>query len=426
MDSPNKWGFSSRGHFAKSAIALASIVALAGCAGGGTATPGSDNDSTNEETVIETNEEIVIGALLGMTGIAPIIGEAARIATALAVDEINADGGIDGRQIKLVIADTESDPTTATLEFERLVNSAGAEVVIGPMFSSESFAVLPEIGAAGIFNIHMTATNDITPEFAPTSFGALMSAQDQASKMAQYALSEYQPKTVAILHDPGAQTIAAVETLKEELAAVSNVVTVETVFGATDMTPFMLQATRDNPDVIILFASTGGDLGRVLEARDALGFHSIPVVASNVAGSQMGAALDAVGGDESLFEGVTGLAVSGFATCDDVASGPPIEFQNALQESIGTDSTAKLGLPYASLYYDAVYIMKAAIEGSGGSTDGATLMEWMYTDLGGFNGIASGLSVSPDSHFMVGPDAMRVVEALPLLDGGMQRQADCK
>lgn len=417
MDSRKKWRVSPRGRVVKSAIAIASVVALVGCAGGEATPPADDNGSQQGE--------IVIGALLGLTGIAPIIGDAARIATTLAVDEINASGGIDGRQINLVIADTESDPTTATLEFERLVNTVGAEVIIGPMFSSESFAVLPEIAAAGIFNIHMTATNEITPEFAPTSFGALMSAESQATKMAQYALSEYKPETVAILHDPGAQTIAAVATLKKELAGVSNVVSVETVFGATDMTPFMLQATRDKPDVIMLFASTGGDLGYVLEARDVLGFHDIPVVASNVAGSQMGAALDAVGGDESLFDGVTGLAVSGFATCDDVASGPPIDFQNALKEAIGSDSTAKLGLPYASLYYDAVYIIKAAVEGSGGSTDGVTLKDWMYRDLGSFNGIASGMSVNADNHFMVGPEAMEVINALPLLEGGMQQKADC-
>lgn len=404
--------------FRAAAVAAVAATALAGCS---TAGPGTDADADGPQG------DIVIGALLGLTGIAPIIGEAARVATQLAVDEINADGGIDGRNIDLVIADTESDPTTASLEFERLLNNAGAQMIIGPMFSQESFAVLPEISNAQLFNIHMTATSEITPDFAPYSFGALMNAEAQANKMSDYALETYDPKSVAILHDPGAQAIAGAEVIEARMkaAGVSKITSVEHAYGATDMTPFVLQATRDNPDLILLYTSTGGDLGNILMARSSLKLMDIPIVGANVIASQATAALDVVGGDESLFEGTVGTTGVAFATCEDVASGSAIDFNNAVAEEIGKDNAAKLGLAYASLYYDAVYIMKAAVEGSGGATDGDTLVKWMYDNLGSFEGVYSGLSVSPENHFMVNADAIEMVTPFPMLEGGLQKKVNC-
>jgi branched-chain amino acid transport system substrate-binding protein len=406
-----------RGRLTKAALVLLTVAALAACTG----TAPKATEST------QPKGDLVIGALLGLTGIAPTIGEAARVATTLAADEINKKGGIDGRHIKLVIADSESNPTKATLELGRLLNSEGAKIIIGPMFSQESFAVLPEIAKAGVFNIHMTADDKITPDFAPYSFGILMNAQAQATKMAKYAIAKYAPKSVVILHDPGSQAISGAETLKKALTAagVTKIVTVQHAYGVADMTPYMLQVAQAKPDVILLYTSTGGDLGHILAARKTMNLMNIPVVASNVAAAQAGAALAAVGGDESVFTGVTGLTESSFATCKSAGSGAPVDFQHAVEASIGKSAAAKLGLVYASLYYDAVHIIKDAVEGSHGATDGKTLTQWMYKDLGGFKGVNSPLSASPTNHFLVGADSMDIIKPLPLLEGGMEHPVTC-
>ena len=60
-------------------------------------------------------------------------------------------------------------------------------------------------------------------------------------------------------------------------------------------------------------------------------------------------------------------------------------------------------LSYLSLWYDAVYVLKAAVEGTGGKTDGPSVAAWLETNSGSFNGINSGLTASKATHFLVGP-----------------------
>jgi branched-chain amino acid transport system substrate-binding protein len=393
--------------------------------------PAGEPDEEPEEEEPEASgngtdgEELVVGVLLGLTGLAPETGEAARVAIEVAAEEINDAGGIDGRPVRLVISDTESDPTTATLELSRLLDSQGVEVVVGPMFSQESLAVMPVLNEREVFNIHQTGAVELTPEVGQFSFGNLMNAGAVARKMASYTIEEFNPERVAIVHDPGAQALSAVEVYEDEFEAAGVEVTasVEHDYGVTDMTPTMLQVTRGDPEVIVMFESNGGDLGNLLIARQELGRTGIPVVANNAAGAVQGVALEVAGGDETIFEGVTGVTASSFATCDESAGGAPLEFKETVAEYVGEEP--RFALAHASLFYDALYMIKAAIEGTDGSTDAPTLRDWMYDNIQTFEGVYSGLSASPDSHFLVGIDGLEIIHPLPILEGGMTLSVDC-
>jgi hypothetical protein len=85
---------------------------------------------------------------------------------------------------------------------------------------------------------------------------------------------------------------------------------------------------------------------------------------------------------------------------------------------------ARLSMPFASLFYDAVYLMKAGVEATG-KTDGATLATWIEENAKSFEGINKNLSPSKQSHFLVGVDAMTTVFPDRLGEGGIQLRTKC-
>ena len=82
-------------------IALVGALALTGCASKG-----------GEKTSSTSGEKIIIGSALCQTGIQAPLDEPALRGAQLAVDELNANGGILGKQVELVAMDGKSDPVT--------------------------------------------------------------------------------------------------------------------------------------------------------------------------------------------------------------------------------------------------------------------------------------------------------------------------
>ncbi|HSK68957.1 MAG TPA: ABC transporter substrate-binding protein [Candidatus Limnocylindria bacterium] len=84
---------------------------------------------------------IIIGGITDLTGPGSVLGKACDNGWKLAVEHINAQGGVLGRQLKLVSYDTQSNPQEALAAFERLVNVDKASIVVGPPFSNIGLAL---------------------------------------------------------------------------------------------------------------------------------------------------------------------------------------------------------------------------------------------------------------------------------------------
>ena len=92
---------------------------------------------------------LLVASLAPETGdLAPIL-DAVRVPVELAVEEINAAGGVNGHDVTLVVGNEGSDPETARATVDRLA-SEGVDAIVGPVASSTTVAVLEEITEAGI------------------------------------------------------------------------------------------------------------------------------------------------------------------------------------------------------------------------------------------------------------------------------------
>ena len=108
-----------------SVLAFTTAFALAGCGG-------SDDENAWD------GQSINFGALFSTTGDGSPFGPQQVKGAKLAVDEINADGGINGADLQLVQRDDESDPATSADEMKELIEQVQAIAVLGPTFSNSA------------------------------------------------------------------------------------------------------------------------------------------------------------------------------------------------------------------------------------------------------------------------------------------------
>ncbi|OAG28509.1 ABC transporter substrate-binding protein [Thermodesulfatator autotrophicus] len=104
-------------------------------------------------------EPIKIGALFALSGPAAFIGTPTKLVAEMAVDEINKQGGINGRPIKLIMADTEGDPTKAVMAVKRLIEVEKVVALIGPTRTGTGMAIKPIVEKARV-PIVMTVGGD--------------------------------------------------------------------------------------------------------------------------------------------------------------------------------------------------------------------------------------------------------------------------
>ncbi|MGH1491161.1 MAG: ABC transporter substrate-binding protein [Acidimicrobiales bacterium] len=111
---------------------LAALALLAGACGSDAeeSTGDGDGDGATEAS----GDPIKIGALTSLTGPFTSWGLHVEAGMQLAVDDINADGGVDGRMLELIVADDQSDPEEAVVQMERLIED-GVVAIAGTISS---------------------------------------------------------------------------------------------------------------------------------------------------------------------------------------------------------------------------------------------------------------------------------------------------
>ena len=141
------------------ALVLVAFVCLAGVVAGGSS-EGSSGDTYK------------IGFIGPLTGDNAIYGIRCSNAARLAVDEINAAGGIDGKMLELIAEDSEGTVDKALASYEKLAYMDEVCAIIGPVFTSPALAVAQRCQEDGIVMISPSATHkDVTAQPATNPDG---------------------------------------------------------------------------------------------------------------------------------------------------------------------------------------------------------------------------------------------------------------
>jgi len=121
-------------------LKLASVATVLCLGAAFTALPaGAQSGSGNK------NGTLVIGSLAPETGDLSAIVDSLRVPVQIAIDEINAAGGVNDQQVTLVTGDDGTDPEVAGQTVDRMISSDGADVIIGPASSGTALGILGKV-----------------------------------------------------------------------------------------------------------------------------------------------------------------------------------------------------------------------------------------------------------------------------------------
>jgi branched-chain amino acid transport system substrate-binding protein len=298
-------------------------------------------------------KSVKLGAIYSMTGKGAEWGEHSKIATDIAVEEINAAGGIGGVPVEVMIADTATEVGQAISLARRLILEDKVLAVLGPCFSSEFEALAPQLARLKTIILSQCSAKPGLGSLSEWAFRNTLTSDKQLDPATRTWKDRYKIKTAAILYD-SADAVSAAEGSKvlPALFQKYGVTVKETLTYQTKDIDFSAQLTKIKaaaPDGIALGACYQQAANIVRQARK-LGLTQ-PFLAGACTGSPEFAELVGKDGEGSI------IGSAGWP--DD-----PAPRMQALMKKFVARAGKKSN--YGGLRaYDNVYILKTVIERHG-------------------------------------------------------------
>ena len=182
--------------FVAASAAAVMALSLAGCSGG-------SMDDSSSSSAKASGDSITIGTVTTNSGTAAAYGEAEVKGFELAVSEINAKGGINGKKVKLESMDDKGDATEASNAYNKLAGDNNVLAVAGPTISATTAAVAPLADQSKLVTIAPAATSD-SIETGNYLFRTCFKDSYQGEVAARFAAENLKVKKVAVLYGTGA------------------------------------------------------------------------------------------------------------------------------------------------------------------------------------------------------------------------------
>lgn len=181
--------------FVAASAAAVMALSLAGCSGG-------SMDDSSSPSAKASGDSITIGTVTTNSGTAAAYGEAEVKGFELAVSEINAKGGINGKKVKLESMDDKGDATEASNAYNKLAGDNNVLAVAGPTISATTAAVAPLADQSKLVTIAPAATSD-SIETGNYLFRTCFKDSYQGEVAARFAAENLKVKKVAVLYGTG-------------------------------------------------------------------------------------------------------------------------------------------------------------------------------------------------------------------------------
>ncbi len=334
------------------------------------------------------SETIKIGGGFALTGAESALDVPAYNGATLAVEEINAAGGINGQPLEMVTHDSQYDMAVTAQTARQYVEEDKVQAMIGYTDTDSVLASGPIFQEAGIPFITVGATSPLIPDqVGDLMFLEAFGDNVQAAAGAEYALDTF-GDTAYLLWDKGqTYTTLLAEYFKDRFNEAGGTIVAEDTYES-DATDFAAQIAKikalPEQPAFYYIAAMPGNIGIVVkqmrdsgldgaivggDGYDTPDLPAIAGAASNDVFFTTHALMDANGGTEPI---------KAFMAAYEAKFGHPVE--NA----------------FAALGYDTVYLLKDAIERAG-SMDGQALKEAIETTTD-FPGITGSVTFTADAH----------------------------
>lgn len=349
-------------------VAALSASMLTGCGSSNDAAGSSDaatdaatdatTDAAAEGTENAAGGTLKIGSIGPLTGSAAVYGTAVANAAQLAVDEVNAAGGVNGVQLELNFQDDECDAEKSVNAYNTL-KDWGMQMLVGTTTTAPCIAVAGKTASDNVFQITPSASSpDVLSSGNGNVFQVCFTDPNQGIASAQYIAENKLPTKIGIIYDSSDVYSSGIEEKFEAEAKTQglNIVS-KAAFTADSKTDFgtQLQKAKDAGADLLFLPIYYQEASIILKQADTMGY-------------------------KPKFFGVDGmdgiLTVENFDTklAEDVMLLTPFAADakdKTVQNFVKTYKEKYEDTPnqFAADSYDAVYALKAAIEESKATTD---------------------------------------------------------
>ena len=319
-------------------LASAMVFSLAACGSDGGSSEGSSNSDTFK-----------IGGIGPTTGDNAIYGTAVKNGIQLAVDEINADGGINGKQIEYQFEDDVSDSEKSVNAYNTL-KDWGMQMLVGTVTSTPCVAVVEETHADNMFQLTPSATSVESIQY-DNAFRMCFSDPGQGSASADYISEHGIAQKIAVIYNSSDTYSSGIyQSFMEEAEAKGLDVVAAEAFTADSKTDFsvQIQKAKDAGAELVFLPIYYQEASLILAQADKMGFETQWFGCDGMDGL-----LALEGFDTSLAEGLMFLTPF-TADAEDEATQT---FVQKFEEEFGDTPNQ-----FAADAYDCIYVIKAAAE----------------------------------------------------------------
>ena len=375
--------------------AALTAVAVTGCGGSGSTSGGGSTDGGADT--------FYIGGIGPTTGAAAIYGSCVQNAAQIAVDEINANGGVNGYQLSYRFEDDVNDAEKAVNAYNSL-KDWGMQILMGTVTTTPCIAVATETAADGMFELTPSASSTDVIDGNDNVYQVCFTDPNQGTASADYIASDAisDISKAAVIYDSSSVYSTGIhDTFVSEAANVGIEVVSDTAFTADTNTDFstQLQKAQDSGAELVFLPIYYQEASIILQQAKSMNYEPVFFGVDGMDGI-----LTLEGFDTSLAEGVMLLTPFSADADDETTQSFVAQYQDKygdVPNQFGADA------------YDAIYIIKQALEEADATPDMS--VEEIGTALNGvmgsltYDGGITGDSMKWDDNGAVNKDPKAVI-----------------
>jgi branched-chain amino acid transport system substrate-binding protein len=217
-----------------------------------------------------TKNEILIGTIQDLSGPIAAFGKQSRMGMQLRVDEVNEQGGIHGRKLRLLAEDSAYDPKKAVLAAQKLVNQDKVFIVAGHIGTAPNMAAMPVQFEKNIINfMPITAAREMYEPLNRLKYSFAATYYDQMRTALPVLVKEKGAKKVCTLYQDDDFGLEVERGAEAGLKSIGMEVAEKTTYkrGATDFSSQVAKLKSSGCDFVVLGTIIRETIGAIGEAR---------------------------------------------------------------------------------------------------------------------------------------------------------------
>ncbi|WP_309681631.1 ABC transporter substrate-binding protein [Polaromonas sp.] len=221
--------------------------------------------------------EITLGSIQDLSGPLAGFGKQIRNGMTLRVNELNEQGGINGRKIKLIVEDSGYDPKKAVLAAQKLVNQDKIFAMVGHLGTAQNLAAMPVQFEKNVINFFpVTAAREMYEPFHKLKYSFAATYYDQMKAAVPKLVKEKNAKKVCSMYQDDEFGLEVQRGADDGLKSLGMTMVEKTSFkrGATDFSSQVAKLKASECDLVVLGTIIRETIGGIGTARK-LGYNPV-------------------------------------------------------------------------------------------------------------------------------------------------------